>query len=115
MTDPRIKKLAETLVNYSCEVKPGEKVLIETAGFEVPLAKELIKEVYKAGGLPFVTVKNDELKRALLNECTEEQIKLMASFELARMKEMDAYIGLRVSENTNEMGDVPDNKMRLFN
>ena len=115
MNDPRIEKLAHNLVNYSCEVKPGEKVLIETTGFEVPLSKELIKEVYKAGGIPFITIKNDELRRVLLKECTEEQMKMMASYEIARMKDMDAYIGVRVSENTNELGDVPAEKMKLYN
>lgn len=114
MTDPRIEKLAGNLVNYSCRVKPGEKVLIETTGFELPLTKALIKEVYKAGGLPFVTVKNEEIRRAILLGCSEEQIKLTASFELARMKEMDAYIGIRAGENSNELGDVPDDKMKLY-
>ena len=28
--DSRIKKYAEMIVNYSCEVKPGERVLIES-------------------------------------------------------------------------------------
>jgi aminopeptidase len=115
MTDPRIKKLAQTLVNYSCAVKPGERVLIESIGFEVPLVKELVKEVYKAGGLPFVTIKNDEFRRLLINGCNEEQLNLMASFELARMREMQAYIGLRVADNPNEMGDVPPEKLALYN
>ena len=115
MIDSRIEVLAKNLVNYSCKVKPGEKVLIESTGFELPLTKSLVKEVYKAGGLPFVTNKNDEIKRALLIGCSEKQIKLMASFELARMKEMDAYIGIRAGDNSNELGDVPDEKMRLYN
>lgn len=115
MTDQRIETLAKNLVNYSCEVKPGERVLIETKGFELPLTKALIKETYKAGGVPFVTVKNDEITRVLLNGCCEEQIRLMAEFELDRMKKMDAYIGVRCTDNTNELGDVPDEKMRLYN
>lgn len=115
MTDPRIKKLAQNLINYSCRVEAGERVLIESTGFEVPLVKELVREVYKAGGLPFVTIKNDEIKRALVNECSEEQLNLMASFELARMKEMQAYIGIRTGENASELGDVPAEKMTLYN
>ncbi|HPZ05638.1 MAG TPA: aminopeptidase, partial [Clostridiales bacterium] len=39
MTDPRIETLAKNLVNYSCGVRPGEKVLIETKGYELPLTK----------------------------------------------------------------------------
>lgn len=114
MTDHRIEILAKNLVSYSCKVQPGEKVLIETKGFELPLTKTLVKEVYKAGGIPFVTIKNDEITRALLNGCSEDQIKLMAEFELARMKKMDAYIGIRYSENSNELGDVPEDKMKLY-
>lgn len=114
MSDSRITKLAENLVNYSCRVKPGERVLIETSGFELPLTKELIKQIYKAGGLPFVQIGNDEIKRSILKECTEEQVKLMASIDLIRMKEMNAYIGLRCGENASELGDVPPDKMDLF-
>ena len=29
MTDPRIERLADLLVNYSCAVKPGENLLLE--------------------------------------------------------------------------------------
>ena len=36
MTDPRILKLADVLVNYSCAIKPGEKVLLEA--IDVPNA-----------------------------------------------------------------------------
>ncbi len=115
MTDPRIDTLAKNLVNYSCKVKPGERVLIEVKGFELPLTKALVKEVHQAGGLPFVTIKNDEVTRVLLNGCSEEQIKLMAEFELARMKAMDAYIGIRAGDNSNELGDVPEEKMKLYN
>ncbi len=115
MLDPRISKLAVNLVNYSVTVQPGEKVLIESTGFEVPLVRELVREVYKAGGLPFVTIKNDEIKRALLKDCTEEQIRMMASYELARMKDMDAYIGIRTGDNANDLADVPEDKMQLYN
>ena len=113
MTDPRIETLAKNLVNYSCGVRPGEKVLIETKGYELPLTKALVREVYMAGGLPFVTIKNDEILRALLIGCSEEQIRLMARFELDRMKEMDAYIGVRYADNASELGDVPEDKMKL--
>lgn len=115
MTDPRIEILANKLVNYSCKVKPGEKVLIEAKGFELPLTKALVREVFKAGGMSFVTIKNDEITRALLKLCCEEQIKLMASFELERMKEMDAYIGVRAGDNSNEMSDVPAENMEMYN
>ena len=65
MTDPRVKKLAAHLVNYSCNLKKGEKVLIESVGLEIPLVKELIREVYRVGAIPLVTIKDSEINRVL--------------------------------------------------
>ncbi|MGI6669830.1 MAG: aminopeptidase [Acetivibrionales bacterium] len=114
MKDPRIEKLAKNLINYSVNLQKGEKILIESIGFEIPLVKELIKQAYLAGGIPFVTIKNQELLRVLLSECSEEQVKAMASFEIPRMKEMQAYIGIRAGENVSEMGAVPADKMEIY-
>lgn len=114
MKDPRIEKLAENLINYSCELKTGEKLLIENIGNEVPLTRALIREAYKAGAIPYLTVKNPELERVLLEQCTEEQMKDMARYELARMKDMDAYIGIRSGDNVSEKGSVPSDKMKIY-
>lgn len=114
MKDPRIEQLAKNLINYSVALKPGEKILIENIGNEIPLTKELIKEVYKAGGIPFLTIKNNELLRVLLNDCGIEQIKETVSFEISRMKEMNAYIGIRAGENISELGTIPPEKLKIY-
>ena len=114
MKDPRITQLAHNLINYSVELKPGENILIECIGNCSELAKELIKKAYNAGGFPFLTVKNNELLRVLLNNCTEEQIKQTASYEIARMKDMKAYIGIRAGDNVSELGGVPQDKMKIY-
>ena len=54
MKDPRLRKLCNLLVNYSCALKPGEKILIELFGSQPEVAMALIDEVYAAGGIPFV-------------------------------------------------------------
>ena len=44
--DPRVKKLAEIIVNYSCRVKKGEKVLVDCFGnTPMLLLKAIIREV----------------------------------------------------------------------
>ena len=65
--DQRAGKLAHTLVTYSLKVKPGEKVLIETRGADLPFTADLIKEVYAAGGLPFLSIKYPYLEREIMN------------------------------------------------
>ena len=114
MKDPRISQLARNLVHYSISLQPGEKVLIEAVGLETPLVEALVKEVYRAEGLPFVTIKEPRFTREWLLGASEEQIRMAASYELMRMKQMDAYIGIRAGNNANELADVPNNKMKLY-
>lgn len=113
--DNRIIQLAKNLVSHSCRVEKGEKVLIEVFG-ETPknLAKALVDEIYKVGGLPFVTLKDQAVTRAMLKGSSQEQMELMAKYELERMKDMDCYIGIRGSDNTAEFSDIADDKMRLY-
>jgi len=113
--DPRIKKLASIIVNYSCKVKKNEKVLIECIGNSaIDLVKALIKEIYKANGIPFVIFGNNSITREILKECSVEQLKSMADYDLYRMKEMKAYIGIRAHDNVNELSDVDTQKMKMF-
>ncbi|MDD3654847.1 MAG: aminopeptidase [Desulfotomaculaceae bacterium] len=115
MVDERVRILAKNLVYYSCEVKDGEKVLIEAVGLELPLFKELVREVYRAGGEPFVTIKDAAVERELLLGATKRQMKIRAKFEADRMTEMDAYIGVRSGTNAAELSDVPAEKIELYN
>ena len=114
MKDVRYEKLADILVNYSVKLKSGEKILIENIGCETALTKEILKKVYAVGGVPFLTIKNHELLRVLLSECSAEQMEETASFEIARMKQMQAYIGIRAGNNVSEMGAVPPEKMKIY-
>lgn len=115
MKDSRFNKLAWNLINYSCNLKKGEKVLIEGIGDCLPLIKELVKEAYKVSALPFVTLKNKEVDRQLLMGTSKEQLDMMAKYESERMRDMDAYIGIRAGNNISETSDVPSEKMSLYN
>ena len=112
--DSRIKELAHNLITYSCALQPKEKVMIHVFGTSAyPLAQQLVKEAYAAGGYPYVQIEDYGINRALLQHCSQEQLELKASLEMAQMKEMDAYIGIRASDNISELSDVPHDKLQL--
>ncbi len=113
MKDPRVAKLADVLVGYSTRVQPGEKVLVEAYDIPDAVVTTLVDRIAEAGGLPFVTVKRNSVLRSLYKNATEEQMRLTGEFEKARMAEMDAYIGVRGAENSTELSDVPDDRMKL--
>lgn len=114
MRDPRLKRLAQNLVQYSIDVQPGENVLINMIGEEKELVKCLIEEVANRGGRPFVEMSDRSVLRTMLMHATQEQIELWASLDLERMKQMHGYIGVRSGDNVNELSDVPKDKMRLY-
>jgi len=113
--DERIKVLAHNLVNYSMEVKQGDKVYVHYIGETTQeLAQQLVKEVYIAGGIPFIHYTDQRLQREILLHCTEEQMSLMAKIDGAEMEQMDCYVAVRGTDNVSELADVPSEKMRLY-
>ena len=116
MKDLRIEKLARNLLNHSIKLQKGERLLIEIIGTEaVPLGKELIKQAESIGAFPFFNIIDYEIMREMLTNCTEEQIQIYAKHDLQRMKDMDAYIGVRASTNTAELNGISKRKMELYN
>lgn len=114
MKDPRYKKLAEVLINYSTNLKPGENVLIEAIEIPNSFVKALIQTAFEAKANPCLWIKHNELLRELLLNASEKQLQLIGENELALMKKMDAYIGIRGGMNINELSDVPADKMKLY-
>lgn len=113
--DERIVKLARNLVNYSCKIEKGEKVLVHANGVEaMPLLRQIVKEVYAAGGLPFLHISDSRLVREQLLGMTEELAKVMAENDAALMSQMDAYIGVTSNLNASEFADVPSERMSLY-
>ena len=114
MFDPRILKLADGLVNFSCAVKPGENVLIQSIGGNEDLTRALIKTVYKAGGVPFLWLEDKSMDREIMLNCTPEQLTTRANVDAAMMSQMQAFIGIRGGTNASEFSDVPGDKFNDY-
>ncbi|MDO4565026.1 MAG: aminopeptidase [Clostridia bacterium] len=114
MFDPRVVTLAKNLVNFSCKLKKGENVLIESIGGNEGLVRALIKETYNAGGQPFLWTSFKQFDRELIMNCSREQLQLRAEIDAALMAKMHAYIGVRGGSNASEMADVPSEKMNDY-
>ena len=112
--DQRIRDLAKNLIGYSTKLQKGEKILIEMFDDALPLTTALVEEVYRVGGIPFVTVKNNKILRQLLKGATIEQLQMIAKWEAERMNSMDAYLGIRAAENISELSDVGSEQIQLY-
>jgi aminopeptidase len=114
MADTRYQKLANTLIDYSLELQAGEKVLIEAIDIPDAFTRELVRKAYLAGGSPLVWLKSQSIVRELLLGASEGQLSLWADAEEAAMRGVDAYLGIRGSDNVSELSDVPSDRMDLY-
>ena len=116
MKDSRIEKLAKTIVNYSCQLKKGDNILIKCygEGDERNLALAIINESYKVGANPFVWNHDPHIMRELLKKCNEEQIKTWAKSDLMLMKEMDAYVGIWGGLNSAENSSIKSENNKIY-
>lgn len=107
LIDNRVIKLAKGLVNYSCKVKKGDNVLIESNGVpDYQLVAQLVREVYAVGGVPFVVNNDARIKREIMLGMTQEVAERYNDIEMYRMEKMQAYIGIRGGNNSAESSDV---------
>lgn len=113
--DKRIKKLASNLLNHSVKIKNGEKILIEMLGTDcTDLGIELIKQSKEIGAIPLFNIIDYKVLKELLLNCNEKQIQEYAKYDLVRMKDVDAYIGIR-SANPKELDGISKESMEIYN
>lgn len=116
MKDKEIEKIANTLLNYSINLKKNDHILIEMMGEGgIPLGRELIKQAEKIGAYPHFNIVDYKILREILKNCSEEQIKMYAKHDLQRMKDMDAYIGITANPNTAELNGIDKNNLEIYN
>jgi aminopeptidase len=115
MHDPRIDKLANLLLDHSCRIKKGERVLIEAFDLpEVDLVCALVEGAAARGSVPLVSTKNNRVLRSLYQTATAASMDAAAEFEKARMESVQSYIGIRGAFNSSQHADVPQEKMDLY-
>jgi len=114
MTDPRYTKLAKLLVNYSCALKKGDRILLDMIDVPDEFTVELIRAARAAGATPFVETRHTRIGRELLLGTNEKHAADVRNLELFRMKKMQAYVAVRGSDNAAEYADVPGDLMQMY-
>jgi aminopeptidase len=113
--DPRNTKLAELLVDYSVELRPGEKIYLEIKGLEaLELGRELVRIATLRGGIPFWYCNDETLSRGFVKNASEEQFAAWGRFHRPIMEAVDAYVAVRGSTNPFDLADVDDERTRWY-
>ena len=113
MTDPRVEKLADVLVNYSVAIQPGDKVAVLGGPVAAPLLKAVYAKVLQAGGHPLMIVSLPGTDELLYRYASDEQLQHVSEPYKLVMETYDVTIGVMSSENTKALTNVDPAKMVL--
>jgi aminopeptidase len=113
MPDPRIEMLAEVLVNYSIQAKPGDRVLIEGSTLAEPLIKACYAQVLHAGGHPLTNISLPGTDVLFYKYASEEQLKHIPAPRRLAMETYDARIAIIADDNTKALSNADPKKMSI--
>ncbi|MCC5908773.1 MAG: aminopeptidase [Balneolaceae bacterium] len=102
------KKLAQQLLNHSVELKQDENIMLQLIGLNgIGLIRALTEAVREKGAHPFIKIEDAEINRILLENGDDDfWINQTETDQLPLMKKMDAFVGIRASENIYENSGV---------
>lgn len=106
MSDPRLVKYADVLVNYSVKVKPGDWVNISAGHLAAPLVREIVDQVVHAGGHPTYDLASDSIADALYKHATPEQVAWCSPLDMLMIKQADVTIFIAAPENSRALNAV---------
>jgi aminopeptidase len=106
VTDPRIDKLADVLVNYSVAVQPGDKVVVRGDAPAGPLLKAVYARVLQAGGHPLMMVSLPGTDELFYRYASDEQLQHVSEPLKLMVETYDATIGVKAASNTKSLSNI---------
>jgi aminopeptidase len=103
MSDPRVARLGELLVDYSLALQPGQLVRIDGATVAAPLVTELYRYALRAGAHPRTRIDVEGLELIALTDADEEQLVFIADVDRQEVEELDAVVTIWGDLNTRAL------------
>ena len=114
MTDPRVTRLAQLIVEYSLALKPRQILRIEGPEVASPLVLALYRAALAAGGFPYATPSVEGLLEILLDNGTDEQIAHISPLQMYEIDTIDALATIWSETNTRSLSRVDPNRHARF-
>ncbi len=114
MADTRVNKLARILIDHSANVKPGDKVAIETTTNAEPLVRALYELTLERGAHPHLLLKLPDEEKIFFTHANDAQLDYTPVFQKLVTESFDVYIRVRAETNTRALSNVPPARQARF-
>jgi len=109
--NPFYEKLAKVAVNYSLQIKKGDRVFITGPTLAKELFQAMYVEVIKIGGFPLLNPQIEGIQELYYKYASEEQLEYIDDIQFSVLKEFDHYIILFGNYNTRKLSLVDPKKL----
>ena len=97
-----LSKYAKLLVQYCLEIKPGDRLFVQTTTLAAALVKEVYREALRAGAHVEVDMSFSEKSGIFYREAGPDQLQYESPFYRHAMQEFEAYLHIRAPFNLRE-------------
>lgn len=113
MTDNRVKNFAKILVDYSADIKEGDRVLIEGTTAASPLIEALYERVLERGGHPYTFLELPERLEIFYRVANNKQLAHTSILKQLAYDEFESRIRVHSVTNTRGLANVDPKKQTL--
>jgi aminopeptidase len=114
MTDPRVSRLAELVVDYSMEIGERQIVRIDAPEAASPLALALYRAALAAGAFPYTNLTVDGLLEILVDQGSEEQLAYVSTVQWHEIETIDALATIWSDTNTRSLSRLDPGRQARF-
>lgn len=115
MTDPRLERYAQMLVERCIGVKPGWQVIVKSrSARSMPLAAEVVKVIARNGAYALPRIASTEFTYEWVRNAPEDMLATPASLDLHVGTNADAWVIIDDPENTRDASDIAAERLGLY-
>jgi aminopeptidase len=103
VTDPRVARLADLIVDYSLELREGQVFRIDALDPAAPLVLEVMRAALQAGAHPYTNVGLEGTLELLLEHGSDDQIAFISPVQWREIEELDALVTIWSEANTRAL------------
>ncbi len=111
MSDIRVEKMARVLVDYSINVKPGDRVMVEATLLAEPLVREVYRHILERGGHPHLLLSLPDQEEIFFAAAGNDQLDFVPALHQYAVEQFDARIRIYCEANTRALTQVDPVRM----
>jgi len=113
VSDARIERFANVLVDYSARIQPGDRVLIEATTAAEPLVRALYSRILQVGGNPQVLLDFPDQMEIFLTSAGKEQLEFAPPLMKLAYETFESRIRIHSQTNPRALGGIDPARMGL--